>query len=150
MKKFIIAMLCALYVSNVSAQDVSAFNIIWGPLCVDVKYDDNMNPTSHSFTLIFQDANYKALSKKFIYVTGSAQEIFDSLKPIEEFALKYDQNGLSKSYENMTLTRFNIPLVNYVNVDLGDNTFDIELFAINQIKKRLIKYCKKNKLGLPE
>lgn len=134
---------------NAFAQNVSVFENIWGPLSVDVEYDNNMNPVSHSFSLIFQDANYNVLDKPFVYVSGSAQDIFDSLRPIEEFALKYDKNGLNKNYNNLSLTRFKMPLLNYVNVDLGDKEFDIALYTINQIKKRLIKYCKKHKLELP-
>ena len=150
MKKLLFLVLSALCVSNAFAQDVSAFNILWGPLYVDVGYDDNMKPTSHSFTLIFQDANYEVLDKKFVYASGSAQDIFDSLRQIEEFASKYDQNGISKSYGKTTLTRYKIPLVNYVYVDLGNESFTIEPFTINQIKKRVIKYCKKYKLELPK
>lgn len=150
MKRFILLVLCALCIFNASAQNVSVYNIIWGPLGVDVEYNDNMEPVSHTFTLIFQDSRYQVLENRFVYAMGSAQDIFDSLRPIEDFATKYDMDGVRKEYGEATLTRVKIPLLNYVNVDLEDNEFNIEIYTINQIKKRLVKYCKKYKLELPK
>ena len=148
MRKLFILILSTFFANVTFAQNASQFNIIWGPLNVDVEYDSEMRPLSHRFTLIFQDSDYEVLDRRFVYAEGTAQDIFDSLKFIEDFAAKYNKMGMKMTYGDVKLMRFT-GLLNGVNVDLGDKRFNIDMFTIKQVKKRLVKYCKQHKLDIP-
>ncbi|MBQ1980412.1 MAG: hypothetical protein II226_03910 [Alistipes sp.] len=150
MKKLLFLLLCTFSVNVMFAQNASQFNILWGPLNVDVQYDSAMNPISHSFTLIFQDSNYDVLDQRFIYASGSAQDIFDSLKFIEDFAIKFNKTGMKMDYNGIHLLRIKIGTINGVVVDLGDKKFEITVSGISKIKKTLVKYCQTHKLEIPQ
>ncbi len=114
-----------------------------------INYGD-MHP-SYIFTLFVQHSEYDCMENDFVLIKGDAQDIYDLLVRIEDFSAKVLEDGVRKSYDDYTFTRWNWGILGkVVSVrKVGESEYhNFRNKHISKIKKKLVKYCKKHNVKI--
>lgn len=150
MKKFILSIITLLMFFNCFAQDneISKVENIVTYLNVKVSYDKQMNPIDYFFVFYANNGYYT--SDLFVIKYGNAQEIYDFLTEVISFGEKFNETGVSLNNDQYNLMLANVMGTKYISIEVDGNSDSIRLSDIKLVRKKLIKYCKKNNISLKQ
>lgn len=115
-----------------------------------VMYDDETNvSSSYIFELSAQNSTYECLEDLFVIKNGTCQEMYDFLTHIEQWGKRHKENGISEKFDGYTLKRWSYGIFgSFIVVEVKDKYHTFKNKDISNIKKKLVKYAKKNNIAL--
>lgn len=149
MKKITIFVACVLVFTQsifANENEISKIENIVTYLNVKVTYNEQMNPIDYFFVFYANNGYYS--SDLFVIDHGDAQRMYDTLSDIIAFGEKFNEHGISKETERYNLTLFNIMGTKYIAISVGENSDSIRFGDLKLVRKKLVKYCKKNNINI--
>lgn len=116
-----------------------------------IVYDDETNSqlSNYIFELSAQNSSYECLEDLFVLKNGTCQEMYDFLTHIENWGEQHKDNGVSEGFDGYTLKRWTFGLFgSRIVVEIKDKYHIFKDKDIRNIKKKLVKYAKKNNIIL--
>lgn len=116
-----------------------------------IMYDDETNVSSSCiFELSAQNNMYDCIEDLFVIKNGTCQEMYDFLTHIEQWGKQHKEDGISEKFDGYTLKRWNFGLLlgSKIVVEVKGKYHSFKDKDIRNIKKKLVKYAKKNDIIL--
>lgn len=103
-----------------------------------------------TYGLLAQNERYSYISDTFTIATGEAQDVYNALISLKEFAVKYKhEKGMSSERENMRLSRQNVfGLV--TRIDIDEAYCYIRDSSLDTLLKLFVNYCKKKNISIED